>query len=379
MEKFDFFVRGACIGLVCVLALGLWRVSVSGRSAWAGVLWLIGYAAYLLAGLPGVTVWRPIAVLAIVAISLAAPFFFWIYACRVFDDDFRLRAAYWLWLLVIEASGIALLVLWRSTATWAHVLLGFGFRLPSLALIAHALWKVWQGRPSDLVEDRARLRVTLVVTAGVAGSAILLASLIFGPIETRPPVSRLAEAVVHLGMMCALATVVVIPGLRGLLPTRQEPPPPDQPTPPSEPDIAGAAHLVPASEAWAVDRLASLMSREQAWRETGLAIGDLANRVGIPEYRLRRLINQQFGYRNFAAFLNEYRLTEAAKQLADREQARVPILTMALDLGWGSIGPFNRAFRARFGIQPSHYRRQRLNASPGAESGIPIAAKSDQI
>ena len=170
------------------------------------------------------------------------------------------------------------------------------------------------------------------------GSAILLTALVFGPIETRPPGFRLVEAVVHLVMMCALASVVMMPGLRGLLPTPQEVPPPDPRAAPSEPDIANAARLVPASEAWAVDRLASLMSREQAWRETGLAIGDLANRVGIPEYRLRRLINQQFGYRNFAAFLNEYRLAEAAKQLGDRHRARVPILTIALDLGWGSIG-----------------------------------------
>jgi AraC-like DNA-binding protein len=83
----------------------------------------------------------------------------------------------------------------------------------------------------------------------------------------------------------------------------------------------------------------------------------------VPEYRLRRLINQQLGFRYFTAFLNEYRLAAAAARLADRQQARTPILTIALDLGWGSIGPFNRAFRARFGVPPSNYRRARLSSA----------------
>ncbi|MFI4995652.1 MAG: helix-turn-helix domain-containing protein [Hyphomicrobiales bacterium] len=43
--------------------------------------------------------------------------------------------------------------------------------------------------------------------------------------------------------------------------------------------------------------------------------------------------------------------------LADPGQASVPILTIALDAGFSSIGPFNRAFKARTGQTPSEYRR----------------------
>ena len=75
--------------------------------------------------------------------------------------------------------------------------------------------------------------------------------------------------------------------------------------------------------------------------------------MGMGEAALRTLINQELGYRNFNDFLHHYRLQEAAGRLATED---LPILTIALDCGYGSIGPFNRAFRQRFGMTPTEYR-----------------------
>jgi AraC-like DNA-binding protein len=81
------------------------------------------------------------------------------------------------------------------------------------------------------------------------------------------------------------------------------------------------------------------------------------------------LINAQLGHRNFSAFVNGYRLAEAEAALADPGQAEIPILTIALDAGFGSIGPFNRAFKAHTGLTPTEYRRTRVDApSPIPES-----------
>ena len=85
--------------------------------------------------------------------------------------------------------------------------------------------------------------------------------------------------------------------------------------------------------------------------------------LGHPEHRVRRLINGRLGYRNFTAFLNSYRIPEAQAILADPEQVRLPILTIALDLGYGSLGPFNRAFKAASGLTPTEFRQQALGAS----------------
>ena len=109
------------------------------------------------------------------------------------------------------------------------------------------------------------------------------------------------------------------------------------------------------------------MTVDRAHRQDGLTIGSLASQLGLPEYRLRRLINQALGYRNFNSFVNRYRIAEVKAALADPRQADVPVLTIALDAGFSSLGPFNRAFKAETGVTPSEYRRLALeNADESA-------------
>ena len=144
--------------------------------------------------------------------------------------------------------------------------------------------------------------------------------------------------------------------------------------------VSGEAGLFPAPASAArprdfVDRVAAApnpvlvaaleraMTVDRAYRQEGLSIGQLALRLGLPEYRLRQLINQRLGYRNFAAFLNFYRIADAKTALADPAQAEVPILTIALDAGFNSLGPFNRAFKAETGVTPGEFRRLRPPAT----------------
>jgi len=116
------------------------------------------------------------------------------------------------------------------------------------------------------------------------------------------------------------------------------------------------------------------MTVERAYRREGLTIGALAAALGLPEYRLRQLINEGLGYSNFNAFLNRYRIDEARAALADPAQREVPVLTIAMDAGFQSIGPFNRAFKAGAGVTPTEYRRRALAA---AEAAKPLEAKDN--
>ena len=117
------------------------------------------------------------------------------------------------------------------------------------------------------------------------------------------------------------------------------------------------------------DRLLATVHSERLYTQDGLTIGGLAQKLDLPEYRVRRIINQQLGYRNFNAFLNELRTAEACRILADPANERLPIFNLALDLGYGSLGPFNRAFRAKTGQTPTEYRRDRLQSpAPTEES-----------
>jgi AraC-like DNA-binding protein len=113
-------------------------------------------------------------------------------------------------------------------------------------------------------------------------------------------------------------------------------------------------------------RLEKLMTVERIYRREGLTIKLLSIELGVPEYRLRQLINEGLGYRNFNAFLNHYRIGEAKAALVDPEQVEVPVLTIAMDTGFQSIGPFNRAFKAATNLTPTEFRRLAMagNAAP---------------
>jgi hypothetical protein len=51
-----------------------------------------------------------------------------------------------------------------------------------------------------------------------------------------------------------------------------------------------------------------------------MSIAVLSTKLSVPEYRLRKLINQKLGHRNFSAFVNGYRLSEAMAALTERRQ-----------------------------------------------------------
>jgi len=111
--------------------------------------------------------------------------------------------------------------------------------------------------------------------------------------------------------------------------------------------------------------------REGLYREPGLTVARLAEVINIPEHRLRKLINQHLGHRNISQYLNNYRIEEAKERLADASQRQVSILMVAMELGYVSLRPFNRAFKNRTGHTPSNYRKGRLLESTKSFDNAP--------
>ena len=77
---------------------------------------------------------------------------------------------------------------------------------------------------------------------------------------------------------------------------------------------------------------------------------------------MRRVINAQLGFKNFNDFLNSYRISDARAILADPAQSRKTILEIGYELGYQSIGPFNKAFREQTGTTPTAYRKSNQKA-----------------
>jgi len=213
---------------------------------------------------------------------------------------------------------------------------------------------VWlHGRAGDLVEGRRRFRLVLAIAAAVAIAGITLFSALAGP-QSRAYASIITVAIT---LVLAIGGAMLGLGIRTWSGLVNEPAAGGgNPTGPA----AAAAIAIDPEERVLLDRLQRLMEEARIYREEGLSIASLASRLGLPEYRLRRLINQRLGHRNFTSFVNGYRLAETIAALSDTGQAQVPILTIALDAGFQSIGPFNRAFKAQTGMTPSDFRRDHM-------------------
>ena len=205
----------------------------------------------------------------------------------------------------------------------------------------------------DLVEARRRTRAAVAVLLGinVVASSLLLRVVI--------PQNSLANYDTHL--VLSVFNLVIIAFLLLQMMSGDI-------APYIDPDFV-ATKRVPepknAEDDAALAQLTALIDAKGAYREPGLTLAGLATRVGVPEYRLRRLIHEEMGYRNFNAFLHHYRVREACAQLSDPAMRRVPVLTIALSVGYQSINTFNRGFREVMGMTPSAYRAE--NPSPNPE------------
>jgi len=65
---------------------------------------------------------------------------------------------------------------------------------------------------------------------------------------------------------------------------------------------------------------------------------------------------------NAQTMFNDY-MSKAKDALADRTKVDLPVLTIAMDLGYNSLATFNRAFRANTGMAPTEFRKQAIAQS----------------
>lgn len=105
-------------------------------------------------------------------------------------------------------------------------------------------------------------------------------------------------------------------------------------------------------------RIETLFRNESLYLHTELKVADIARHLMEPEYRISRAITAGLGEANFNRLANRYRIDHALALLADPDRSTAPILDIALDSGFASLGPFNRAFKTRTGLTPRQYRNQ---------------------
>jgi AraC-like DNA-binding protein len=367
----DLGLRGATAGIFLLMVVVLLRIRPFNAATLLAAALSAGGVAYVIATaplIPKTSLWWTMPILA------GNPVILWLYARATFDDDFVVRRWHGaLWLAVI-------CIAFSSSLTWTAwpLLAQAGMRSVSLLwlvlTLSAALQTVRTWR-TDLIAGRRRLRIASLVVSLVL--MVLLAGSHLVPIDWgggHLPGTLANVLGGSLATSFGMCTLALLAGMSLFHP------PPIAPTliaaAAEKPDGAtrtdvrtgdGRDSIAPLL----LRRLDHLMTVERTHRQEGLTIAMLAAKLDLPEHRLRQVINEGLGYRNFNAFLNRYRLDEAKAALADPSQRDVPVLTIAMDAGFQSIGPFNRAFKAETGRTPTEVRRDAsADAHPvGLEKG----------
>ncbi len=273
-------------------------------------------------------------------------FVVWLLACFLFDDHFQFQAKHIA--ILVALVTISLLVQYRVPGfffSWGlqypvfAMLLGLFPQLFHLPFFLFALAVALSRIRDDLVEKRRALRAELMaILTGYAGFVVIFQ--IYRKGKSEP---AMLESV-HLSMIIILSYFLlyklvfqrhVITGAK----TR------------------GAASIEPVDKDLEA-KLHRQMSEQKAYRTPGLTIRKLALLLAEPEYKLRRHINQNLGYKNFNDFLNSHRIEEAREILEDREAEHRTILDIALELGYQSLSTFNKAFKQQTNQTPSAYRKR---------------------
>jgi AraC-like DNA-binding protein len=355
LTALDLGLRGAASGVFLMMVLVLLRLRPLNRHVVLGIVMSVGGAAYAIATAPFIpksTLWWTLPILSAQCVVL------WLWARATFDDDFVLKrrhAAFW---LAVVGLGFAVTLTWTTWPTFARNS-GKLLSIVALVLVLAAGMQTVKTWRADLVARRRRLRIAVLAIN------IVFIGVVAGSAFTPAPITSLGAS----GSFASALSLFVLAMLAGYSVFGTDFTSPLTPVTAAvtssnagdaletdNPEAGKRAAIAPLL----LRRLDNLMTVERIYRQEGLSIGALAARLDVPEHRLREAINEGLGYRNFNAFLNRYRIDEAKAALSDESQREVPVLTIAMDAGFQSIGPFNRAFKATTGMTPTEFRREAL-------------------
>lgn len=343
----DLIIRSVAISLLLLLSIILWRDYRNALPARLGILIIVGVISYFIFEIPSVN--RNITLINVIICAFESSIYsmFWIFARSWFNDETHINWKSW---LVIALTTSISVIIWAMQNSGADNNITIPTRLMWLAFVLWGLWIAWRGHDNDLVEARRNLRIVFIGITGIPIAIITIIYFIYNIF--------LNEYNVYILVISVNTIIVVITYFLIMSIIRAHPA--DLFAPSQKKDMDHKGIDLEAQNALR-KKLDHYITYERAYRDEGLTIAALANMLGEQEYRLRRFINGHLGYRNFSAFLNHYRLEEVKQALADPDQKDVPILTIAMDAGFGSLAPFNRAFRQTEGITPTQYRKAQYN------------------
>jgi AraC-like DNA-binding protein len=164
--------------------------------------------------------------------------------------------------------------------------------------------------------------------------------------------AQMKDAVQATCAFCAMALAALAARFRIAFPLAEPAPTvrPKKRVAPSDPEMAALARKVDA-----------LVKQPDIFTTANLKVGDIAAMLSAPDYKVSRCVAGAMGFSNFNRLVNHYRIEHAKEMLVDPAFDDQSILAVGLDCGFGSVGPFNRAFKEATGQTPRDFRAHRAH------------------
>lgn len=285
-------------------------------------------------------------------LQTALPALFWLLCHLIFAPRPRLKSVWGAMALYSFLAPALARPFLEPGDAWTPALF-FGWRLGQFfeyIVVLHGLSFVVRYWRNDLVEARRKARLAFLL---IVGSAVGVAtvSLNFGLYHEyiRGIITGLAAFSTLVCLVTAREGILDLVGSDRPVALLQ---PSSSLTAQTEPQAAYSAQ--PTQQELDAAVLGRTMSAG-FYRTEKLTLKKLSEATEIPEYRLRKVINQTLGYRNFNDYINQLRVADAAERL--RNEPETPVLNISLDVGYRTLSSFNRAFRDIQNTTPTEFRQ----------------------
>ncbi|TGK18368.1 helix-turn-helix domain-containing protein [Leptospira kmetyi] len=339
-----YILKAITIAQLCFLIFNfLFRVRFSARNL-LGSLFCASLIFYFLCPMfaRNHAEFHPILIIVVHMGCYSVSIFFYLFVRSLFEDEFRLRIWHGLLFVFINCYSFTIFFLSNlrnETEAFSRILFSTP-QLLYLALILLTLGKILKDRSMDLMESRREFRTLFAWVTGLYAICVVLVEVI---VKNSGDSSRLdllnSISILLLVYFFSFKLFEFRGNIFPMPETKSEEEPVDEEL---------------------LRKLNRLLETEKIFLRENLTILALAKELNVPEKKIRKLINQGLGYRNFNEFLNHFRIREAKTILADSTKYEIPVLRIAMDLGYGSLAPFNRAFKEIAGNTPTEFRKQNI-------------------
>jgi len=107
-------------------------------------------------------------------------------------------------------------------------------------------------------------------------------------------------------------------------------------------------------------QLMKTMQEQELYLNCDLTLGDLAEAAGMTYHQASQVINGQLNQK-FFSFVNNYRIQRARELLAAPDTSAMPIVELAIEVGFKSKSSFYDAFKKATDMTPTQFRKSLEN------------------